>query len=331
MKKVYIRSTGSYLPEKTISNEVLQEALSLPEGWIFSRTGIRERRMADDHQFASDMGYLAAMQALKIAVMDPSAVELIIVATVSPDYIVPSTACLIQKLLGARRAVAFDIQAACTGMIYATVLAKACILSGMYNNVLVIATDKLSSVVDEKDRDTRSLFGDGAAAFFLVNTPPGLRIDGDVLGSDGEGENALLIPGGGSRCPTSRFSVENRLHYIKMRGKEVFRHAVYRMGQMIEVSFSCIEDMSLHLAYLVPHQANGRIIEAIQKKYQIAEEKIVKIFEKCGNTSASSIGMGLHWLLSQKRLQKGDCILIVAFGAGYTWGSLLLTFDTDTS
>ncbi len=326
MKKAKIIGTGSYLPEKVLTNADLEKIVDTTDEWIVSRTGMRERRIAGPEEFTSDMGIQAAKNAIKKAKIDPKEIDLILVATLTPDYLFPSTACIIQAALGIESA-ALDIQAACTGYIYGLSVAKAFIESGNYRTILLVAAEKLSSIVDYEDRSTCVLFGDGASACVVSSEGKGLAIRDVVLGSDGKQTEILKMPAGGSRNPTTKETVENKMHCIKMEGRETFKHAVRRMEAS---SKECIEKAGLsesEISWLVPHQANNRIIEAIAKRFQISNERVFVTIDKYGNTSASSIGIALDELLEEKSISSGEHILLTAFGAGLTWGSTVLTHE----
>lgn len=327
MKQAKILGTGAYLPEKVLSNSDLEKMVDTSDEWIVTRTGMKERRIAEKEEFTSHMGSKAALQAIKNAGIDPRSIELILVATITPDYIFPSTACLIQSQIGLEKIPAMDLQAACSGYIFALSMAKAFIESGLYRNILLIAAEKLSSIVDYEDRSTCVLFGDGASACVVSDQGKGLSIRECILGSDGEQTNILLMPAGGSRFPASKETVENKLHSIKMGGKEVFKHAVRRMESSAK---QCLEKADLKeedISWLIPHQANIRIIEAIAKRFKVPNERVYVTVDKYGNTSASSVGIALHELLSEKGITKGDNLLLTAFGGGLTWGSTVLTYE----
>ncbi len=327
--KAYITAVGTYLPEKILSNSDLEKLVDTSDEWIVSRTGMRERHIAVDEEFTSDMGAKAAKVALERAGMGVGEIDVIIVATLSPDYTFPSTACMIQAILGAKNAAAFDIQAACTGMVYAMSVAKSFIESGMYKNILIVASEKLSSIIDYEDRNTCILFGDGAAACVIKGEGPGLEIGKISLGADGDQSALLLLPAGGCRNPATKETVMQKMHYLKMDGKEIFRHAVKRMES---AAIQCIQQSGLKetdITYLVPHQANVRIIDAIAKRCNIEDERVVKVVELYGNTSASSIGLALEKLVVENKIKDGNHLLLVAFGAGLTWGSLILTARGD--
>ncbi len=326
MKKAKIIGTGTYLPEKILTNADLEKMVDTSDEWIVSRTGMKERRIAADHEYTSDLGFNAAKKAIEKAKIAPQDIDLILVATLTPDYTFPSTACLIQAKLGIDAA-ALDIQAACTGYLFALSIAKAYVESGLYNNILIVAAEKLSAITNYSDRETCVLFGDGAAACVVSSQGKGLIIQNTVLGSDGMQANILQMPAGGCRKPASKETVEEGLHFIKMEGREVFKHAVRRMEAACK---ECIEKAGLqeeHISWLIPHQANIRIIDAIAKRFKIDREKGYITVEKYGNKSASSVGIARHELLQEKTLAPGENILLTAFGAGLTWGSTVLTHE----
>lgn len=320
-----ILSVKSYLPRKILTNQDLEKMVDTSDEWIVSRTGMRERRLAEPNEFPSDMGAAAAIKALEAAQISPDKVDMIIVATMSPDYLSPSTANLIQAKLKATHAAAMDIQAACTGFLYALSIAKAFIESNFYKTILVIATEKMSAFIDYKDRSTCVLFGDGAAASVVSDKGPGLKIDTMCLGADGTLADLLKIPAGGSRYPASQETVSQGLHYFKMSGHEVFKHAVRRMTAAAR---ECLEKAGLdesQVSWLIPHQANKRIIDAIAKHFNIAEERVYKTVHKYGNTSASSIAIALDELQEEYMFKEGEHLLLTAFGGGLTWGASVLS------
>lgn len=294
--------------------------------WISSRTGMKERRIAAEGEFTSDMGYEAAKRALQQGNISVQDVDLILFATLTPDYLFPSTACLLQARLGASKAAALDIQAACTGYIYGLSLAKALVESGAYPTILLVAAEKLSSIVNYRDRNTCVLFGDGAAACVIRGEGKGFLIHDVTLGADGEQAELLVLPAGGSRKPASTETLACDLHYIKMEGKEVFKHAVRRMEMasnetLIKAGFT--EDS---VSWIIPHQANIRIIEALAKRFKVPMEKVYMTLHKYGNTSASSLGIALDEFHAEKKLGPQETILLTAFGAGLTWGASALTY-----
>lgn len=328
-RKAFVIGTGSYLPEKILTNSDLEKMVDTSDEWIVTRTGMKERRIAAEGEYTSDMGYKAALAAMTDAGVRPEEIDFIFVATLTPDYVFPGTACLLQSRLGAEKAAALDIQAACTGYLYALSLAKSLVESSACNTILIVASEKLSSIVDYTDRNTCVLFGDGASAC-IVSSRSGkknLQIRKVCLGADGNLGEVLILPGGGSKNPASRKTVEERLHYIRMEGKEVFKHAVRRMEN---ASKECMDALGLEekdIGRIVPHQANVRIIEAIAKRFNVSMEKVYMTIHKYGNTSASSIGIALDELLREDVIGSGENILLTAFGAGLTWGAAILTAE----
>jgi 3-oxoacyl-[acyl-carrier-protein] synthase-3 len=322
-----IIGTGSYVPERVLTNQDLEKMVETNDEWIVSRTGMKERRIARPDEFTSDMGLEAAKRALEAAKTPADSLDLILFATLTPDYVFPSTACLIQNQLGASKAAAVDVQAACTGYLYVLGMAKAFIESGIYKNILIVAAEKLSSIVNYQDRNTCVLFGDGASAAVISSEGHGLVIREISLGSDGELAKLLILPAGGSRQPATRETVDCGLHYLQMEGKEVFKHAVRRMESASKEVIDRAGIKENEISWLVPHQANMRIIEAVAKRFEVPMEKVFVTVHKYGNTSASSIGIALDEMLRQNNAKKGDNILLTAFGAGLTWGASLLTHE----
>lgn len=323
--KAKIVGTGSYLPKKILSNLDLEKMVETTDEWITTRTGMKERRIADEKEYTADMGYQAALGALEKANIHPSAIDLILFATITPDYVFPSSACLIQTKLGATSAAAVDLQAACSGYLYALSMAKAYVESGIYQNVLIVASEKLSTIIDYTDRSTSILFGDGAASCIVSCHGKGLLIDHVNLGADGDQALLLLMPAGGARNPASEETVRNKQHYLAMDGKEIFKHAVRRMEQACLKSLekAGLKEEDIH--YLIPHQANMRIIEALAKRFQLPIDRVYLTIHKYGNTSASSIGIALDEFLRNKECESGQHLLLTAFGAGLTWGACVLT------
>jgi len=303
---------GSYLPKKILSNVDLEKLVDTTDEWISSRTGIKERRIASDHETPSFMGIKAAEIAIQNSGVDPSKIDLILVATMTPDYYAcPSTAALVQGGLKFTGIPALDVQAACTGYLYALSTAKAFIESGLYHNILVVATEKMSSIVDFTDRSTCVLFGDGATAAVISSEGTGFTINHVDLAA--EGSQSHLI------------EVSVRKQYITLKGQEVFKHAVRRMADSCEQCLSFLGLEHSDISWLVPHQANGRIIEALGRHMELPEEKVFSVIHKYGNTSASSVGIAFDELLQQHSTEAGDRFLLVAFGGGLTWGSAVLT------
>ena len=328
-QKAKIIGLGAYLPERVLSNQDLEKIVETSDEWITSRTGMKERRLAAENEFTSDMGYEAAKKALDQSGLKADEIDLILVATLTPDYVFPSTACLIQDKLGASNAAAMDMQAACSGYIYALSTAKAYVESGAYKNVLIIASEKLSSIVNYEDRNTCVLFGDGASACVVGSSKTGYVIENVSLGCDGKQSELLILPAGGSKRPASLETVQAGEHFIKMEGKEVFKHAVRRMEGAVK---KCLDASGLtqkEISWMVPHQANIRIIEALAKRFEVPNDKVYLTIHKYGNTSASSVGIALDELLREKEVKKGERIVLFGFGAGFTWGAATLTSEVD--
>lgn len=323
--KARIIGHGSYLPKRVLTNQELEKIVDTTDEWIVTRTGMKERRIAETDEFPSDMGAHAAKKALLSTGITAAQIDLILLATMSPDYPSPSTAALVQHKIGAVNAAAADIQAACTGYLYCLSMAKAYVESGMYKRVLLIASEKMSALMDYQDRGTCVLFGDGASASIVAAEGSGLEIDTVCLGTDGELAQLVIVPGGGSRYPASAETIAQRQHYFKMSGKEVFKHAVRRMGSAAQ---ECLQRAGLteqQISWVVPHQANLRILEAIAKTLKIPMEKVYQTIHKYGNTSASSIAIALDELMAEKKIEPDEHLLLMAFGGGLTWGAAVLT------
>ena len=319
-----ITGTGSYLPEKILTNSDLERMVDTDDEWIVARTGIRERRIAGKHEATSDLACSAAEGALQSAGLSPEDLDLIIVATTTPDYPFPSTASLVQGKLGAKKAAAFDIQAVCTGFIYALATADQYIRSGMYRKVLVVGAEVLSRIVDWKDRSTCILFGDGAGAVVLEAEEGERGIVSSHLHADGTQYDLLYVPGGGSKNPVSRELVESGRHFIEMKGNEVFRIAVASLEGAVLEALDANGFKGDDIDLLVPHQANIRIINATAKKLGLSREKVMITVDRHGNTSSASVPLALHEAVMEKRLKEGSLLLLEAFGGGFTWGSVLI-------
>lgn len=325
---IVISGTGSYVPEKVLTNNDLSEFLDTSDEWIFERSGIRRRHIAADGEASSDMALHASRNALEMAGIDASQIDLVVVTTVNPDMAFPSTACLLQAKLGIRNNIpCFDLSAACSGFVYGVEVATRMMQSGMYKNALVVSSEKMSSIVDWQDRSTCVLFGDGAGAVVLrASDAENIGIVGTVLGADGSDTAMLCMPAGGSLLPTSAETVEKRLHFVRMDGREVFKHAVKIMQEKaLEVLDRCgvsAEQVSL----LIPHQANTRIIQSVAKRLNIPSEKVYVNIENYANTSSASIPIALDEAMRGGRIKRGDYVLFVSFGAGLTWGATLVLF-----
>ena len=324
---IKILSTGSYVPEKVLTNFDLEKMVETSDEWISTRTGIKERRIADKSQTTSDLAYNAAIKAIEKAKISVDEIDLIIVATISPDAPMPSTACYLQKKLKAFNAVAFDIAAACSGFIYGVSMVKAFISSGLYKRALLVGVEALSRVTDWTDRNTCVLFGDGAGAMIFEASEKDNDIVSTYLGTDGNHTDILNIPAGGSAMPTTKETVEQRLHFVKMVGKEVFKVAVSKMALAVnkaqELAGLTDNDIDLY----IPHQANLRIIDAVAKKAGVTKEKVYINVHKYGNMSAATTIVALDEALKEDKIQKGALVELVAFGAGLTWGACILKIN----
>jgi 3-oxoacyl-[acyl-carrier-protein] synthase-3 len=324
LRRSRIVSTGSYLPEKVLSNLDLEKMVDTSDQWIVERTGIRERRIADKDQAASDLAYEASKLAMDRAGLKPGDIDLIIVATVTSDMLFPSTACFLQKRLGAVKAAGFDVNAACSGFLYGLYTADAFVKAGMHNRILVVGTEVLSKITDWEDRTTCVLFGDGAGAVVIEGTTEDRGLLSINISSDGSMWDLLHLPGGGSRYPVSPESIEKRLHYIKMRGNETFKIAVRTLE---DLAVKILEENNLpasELSFLVPHQANLRIIQATADRLKIPMDKVLVNIDRYGNTSAASIPIALDEAVTSGRIKGGDYLLFEAFGGGLTWASALV-------
>jgi 3-oxoacyl-[acyl-carrier-protein] synthase-3 len=319
-----IAAVGSYVPQRVLTNQELEKMVETSDDWITSRTGIKERRIAAADEFTSDLASKAALRAMEQGGIKPEQIDLIIVATLTPDYQFPSTAALVQQKIGAYRAAAFDIEAACSGFIYALEIGQQFIISRTYDTVLVIGAEKLSSIVDWTDRNTCVLFGDGAGAAILQNRPGTHGLLSACMGADGNKAELLLMPGGGCRNPATHESVDARLHYLRMDGKETFKNAVNAMlSAANEALKRCDLDIS-RIKLVIPHQANLRIISAVGERLGLTPDQVFVNVDKYGNTSAASVAIALDEAVQSGRIQRGDLILLVVFGAGLTWGAAVI-------
>lgn len=315
---------GTYSPEKILTNQDLKKIVDTSDEWITTKTGIKERRIASSEQATSDLAFLAGEKALKNAGIKPEEVDLIIVATATPDMMFPATACIVQEKLGLVNAAAFDLEAGCTGFIYALTVGSQFIAGGMYKTVLVIGAETLSRILNWEDRTTCVLFGDGAGAVVLRPVPANRGIIGYHLGADGSGSSTLTMPAGGSRMPTTRDTADEKLHTVHMQGHEVYKFAtrivVDATKKVLEQANLTISDIDL----LIPHQANVRIIESSAKKLGLPMEKIMVNIDRYGNTSSASIPLALAEALELERIKEGDNIVLVGFGSGLTFGAVVM-------
>jgi len=319
-----VAGTGSYLPKKVLTNNDLQRRVDTNDQWIVSRTGIHERRVAADDETTGSMATMAARRACENAKVDPAQIELIIVATVSPDYPFPATACLVQHAIGARRAACFDLEAACSGFIYATAVAQGMIASGAVRTALVIGAETMTRFVDFSDRCSCILFGDGAGAVVFQAATDGSGVLHTNLGADGQGSNLMEIPGGGSRSPATADTVVGRQHFIHIEGKKVFKFATQVFIDLLREAMRACELTADSVDLIIPHQVNLRIIEAAIKRVPLPMEKVYLNIGNYGNTSAASVPIALDEARRDGRLKPGDTAILVGFGAGLTWGSTVL-------
>lgn len=324
-----ILGTGFYVPEKIMTNADLEKIVETSDEWIVERTGIKERRIAEDNQPMSDLAMKAAQNALADAGVAAEDLDLIIVATLTSDRIIPSTACMIQNLLGAKHAAAFDLSAACSGFAYAASVAAQFIETGAYKKALVIGAETLSKYINWEDRNTCVLFGDGAGAAVLGQVEEGYGILSFDLGSDGSGGDAIQIPSSGSLMPVSKESIDQKLNLIHMNGRDVFKFAVKAMGKTVKNSLAKIDMPQEKIDWLVPHQANIRIIESAAKRLSMPMGKVIVNIHKYGNMSAACIPIALAEAAAAKRFKKGDIIALSGFGAGLTWASCIIRWSKE--
>ena len=325
LKYVKIIGTGSSVPKAVLSNSDLEKMVETSDEWITSRTGIRERRIADDDTASSDIAYEAAEKALTAAGITSGELDAIIVGTITPDFIFPSTACVLQSRLGAKKAYAFDLMAGCSGFLYTLHVAEKIIKSGGANKILVIGAETLSKITDFEDRSTCILFGDGAgAAVLAASDEPGIL--SSILSSDGDDWDLLYVPAGGSRKPIGEQVLKTREQYIKMKGNDVFKVAVKSMESATINAIEKAEVDPAEIDLFVPHQANYRILEAVRKRLQLPKEKVFVNLDKYGNTSAASVPLALDEAVRNGRVKEGNLVLFAAFGAGFTWGASVVKF-----
>jgi len=322
MYECRIAGTGRYVPEKVLTNTDLEKIVETSDEWIIKRTGIRERRIAAEDQSTSDLALEAARVALDRAGLAAEDLDAIILATLTPDTYCPAGACYVQNLLGATNACAFDLSAACTGFVYGITVGSSLVRTGVHKNVLVLGAETLSRFIDYTDRNTCILFGDGAGAAVLSRAEEGSdsRLLDHYLRSDGGGTDLIIMPGGGARRPASHDTVDGKLHFLSMQGNDVFKFATKSMQTLIETAIERNELSVDDLDLVVPHQVNSRIIDTVLRKVDIPKEKIYLNLQRYGNTSAASVPMALHEAVEEGRVQPGNLVLLVAFGAGLTWG-----------
>lgn len=319
-----IAGTGHALPEGVLTNADLEKMVETTDEWIVTRTGIRQRHIARAGEYTSTFATLAAQRALEMAEVEPRDVDLIICATVCPDMMLPATACLIQSALGAERAAAYDMAAACSGFLYGLVQAEGVIKAGRARHVLVIGAELLSRYVDYTDRATCVIFGDGAGAALVRATEEPRGILSARIRSDGEFADYLYTPGGGTRYPASQQTIEERLHYIKMRGNELFKIAVRNMADIARQALDDVKMSPSDIDMFIPHQANQRITDAVGERLGVPASKVYSNIDRIGNTSSASIPIGLDECVRSGRIQPGHVLLLASFGAGVTYGGMVM-------
>jgi len=322
MPYAHITGWGMAVPENILTNDDISKMVETNDAWIRERTGIHERRIARDNEFPSTLGVAASINALRVANLRPTDLDLIICTSSSPEYIFPATACLIQDQLGARKAGAFDLLAACTGFIYALNMAAQAIRSGSIKNALVVGSETLSRFVDWKDRNTCILFGDGAGAFVLQASEQPGGVLSAVMHSDGSGADLLTLEGGGSRYPATEATVREGKHYIQMDGKEVFRFATRVMASATQEALDAAGLTIEQIQWIIPHQANIRIIQAAARGLKLPMERFIVNLERYGNTSTASIPIAMVEAVECGKIKPGEKLVMVGFGGGLTWGAL---------
>ena len=324
MNSVGIKGTGYYVPENVVTNFDLEKIVDTTDEWIRTRTGIEERRFASPDEATSDLSYKAALKAIEVAKIDKNQIDMIIVATCTPDYIAQGTSCLVQNKLGLTSIPCLDVNAACSGFIYGMSMAYSLVKSNIYKNILVVGAETLSRIIDMQDRNTCVLFGDGAGAVIIGEVEEGYGILGLSLGAEGEDDMILKVPAGGTRKPNNEETIKNRENFLIMKGKEVFKFAVTVLPKVtldaLEQSKLSVNDLSM----IFPHQANERIIEAASKRIEFPLEKFYMNLNRFGNTSAASIAIALGEALEKGLVKKGDNIALTGFGAGLTYGSMVM-------
>lgn len=323
-RPVAVAGTGSYVPEKVLSNADLEKMVDTSDAWIQQRTGISERRIIQNGMATSDMASRAARKALEAAGASADEVQSIVVGTITPDHVFPSASCLVQRSLGARYSNAMDVSAACSGFLYALAVGKSFVASGRYDTVLVVGADAMSTLVDYKDRTSCILFGDGAGAVLLRPSQGRREILYDYVGAEGGHEDVMVVPAGGSRQPASHKTVEAREHYLRLKGNAVFKFAVLKMVNLIRESVEQCKLPIDEVSLIVPHQVNRRIIEAALEKLKLPAERCYTNIHRYGNTSAGSVPIALDEAAREGRIKSGDIVLLCAFGAGLTWGSAVI-------
>jgi len=326
MNYSHVLGTGGALPERVVTNDHFSYLVENADEWIQSRTGICERRFASEQESTSDLATIAARRALESAGLDPLELDGIIVGTSTPDMCLPATACMVQKNIGAKNAVAFDMNAVCSSFVFAVETADSYIKAGKFGKVLVIGADTYSKILDFDDKNTSPLFGDGASAMILGAGSERKGIVSSLIRSDGNGWELIQVPSSGSRKPVTAETIANREHTFKMEGKKVFIFATDVIPKIIEEVTSRAGVTPDQLDHIIPHQANVRIIDFISKKTGIAKERFLLNLDRCGNTAAASVGLALDENVRNGVIKPGESVLIMGFGGGLSWGGMLLQF-----
>lgn len=322
---IEVAGTGICVPERVRTNADLAKQVDTSDEWIVQRTGIRERRIVAEGESTLSLATRASRMALEEAQLDPKDVDQIVLGTITPEHTLPSTACELQAALGCRWIPAFDMAAACSGFVWSLLNAAMHIQTGMANNVLVVGAETLTAITDDQDRSTCVLFGDGAGAAVLRRTEhPERRLLAAQMGADGARGLLIFVPAGGSKEPASQRTIDERLHYMRMQGREVYRFAVTQMQETIATTLEDAGYTPEDLALVIPHQSNLRIIQSAVDKLHLPPEKVMINIDRYGNTSAASVPIAFHEARAQGRVKRGDLVMLIAFGAGLTWGSALL-------
>lgn len=324
----WISGTGSFLPEKKLTNFDLEKIIETTNDWIVERTGIESRRIAENGVSTSDLALVATQRALEMAQLKPTDIDMILFGTVSPDYPMPSSACELQRKMGARNVMAFDLSAACSGFVYGLSIADQFIRTGQYKNILVVGAEILHNWINYEDRQTCILFGDAAGAAIVSRAPEGSpsALLSTHMFAEGDLADLLYIPAGGSKMPTTHDTVSQNLNKVVMKGREIFKHAVRTMSSCCEIALKANDMTKEDVDWLIPHQANTRIIEAVAKHFEISLDKVIVEIADMGNTSAATIPVALDKAVRDGRIQRGQNILLTAFGAGLTSGSVMMRF-----
>ena len=324
-----ITATAHSTPEGVMTNFDIEKLVDTSDEWIRSRTGITQRHVVSENEASSDISTRIAVSLLKKSGIDPNDIDVIIIGTVTPDHFTPSTAALVQKNIGASNAWGYDLSAACSGFLYGLETGANFIASGKYKKIMVIGVDIMTSILDFQDRDTCVIFGDGGGGVILEPTSSKSGIVDSILHMDGSGGEYLIVPGGGSRMPATKKSVDDRAHYIKQDGKTVFKHAVKGMADVSEKILSRNNLTGDDISLFIPHQANKRIIDSAANRCGISEEKVLINIDRYGNTTAGTIPIAINEAINDKRIKDGDYVLLASFGAGFTWGSILLKWESE--